>query len=149
VRAVVQRVTRARVTVGSDVTGAIDGGLLVLVGVGEHDDESHAATLASKVLGLRIFDDGEGKMNLDVGAAGGKVLAVSQFTLFGDVRKGKRPSFGAAMEPERASALFDRFCAACRATGTTVEVGRFRAHMKVELVNDGPVTILVDTEKTF
>jgi D-tyrosyl-tRNA(Tyr) deacylase len=148
-RAVVQRVSRAEVRVGEEVVGGIAGGLVVLVGVAKDDADEDASALAKKIVGLRIFEDEGGKMNRDVLEAGGGVLAVSQFTLLGDVRKGKRPSFGDAMEPERASALFDAFCAACRALGAPVETGRFRAHMEVELVNDGPVTILVDTARVF
>jgi len=145
----VQRVTRASVTVESEVVGKIDGGLLVLVGVADRDAEADAEALADKIVGLRIFEDEDGKMNRDVSEAGGRVLAVSQFTLLGDVRKGRRPSFGRAMAPEAAAALFDAFVRGCRARGVVVETGRFRAHMAVELVNDGPVTLLVDTEKAF
>jgi len=148
-RAVVQRVTRASVTVGEEVVGRIGAGLCVLVGVGRSDDEEDAAALAEKVVGLRIFEDEGGKMNRSLLETGGRLLAVSQFTLFGDVRKGKRPSFVEAMEPARANALFERFCAHCRALGAVVETGRFRAEMQVELVNDGPVTILLDTKKLF
>lgn len=148
-RAVVQRVKRAAVTVEGEVIGRIDGGLCVLVGVGNGDDEGDATSLAEKVVGLRIFEDEAGKMNRALLESGGRVLAVSQFTLFGDVRKGKRPSFVEAMEPARANELFERFCAGCRALGAEVETGRFRADMQVELVNDGPVTILIDTKKVF
>ena len=148
-RAVVQRVTRASVRVGSETVGAIQLGLLVLVGVGEGDTEADASTLADKVVGLRIFEDPEGKMNLDVKTVNGALLAVSQFTLLGDVRKGRRPSFTAAMPPDPARTLFERFVAACRERAVPVETGRFRAEMAVELVNDGPVTILLDTERRF
>jgi D-tyrosyl-tRNA(Tyr) deacylase len=148
-RAVVQRVLRAGVNVDGDTVGKIGAGLCVLVGVARDDTESDADGLAAKTVGLRIFEDDDGKMNRDVLEVGGAVLAVSQFTLLGDVRKGRRPSFGDAMEPERANALFERFCAACREQGARVETGRFRAHMLVELVNDGPVTILVDSKRTF
>lgn len=148
-RAVVQRVSAARVSVEGEETGRIDEGLCVLVGVGKDDAEADAVALASKVTTLRIFEDGAGKMNESVLERGGKILAVSQFTLLGDVRKGRRPSFDRAMEPERARALFELFCAECRALGSTVETGRFRAHMEIELTNDGPVTILVDTKRTF
>lgn len=148
-RAVVQRVGRAEVTVGGEGVGKIAGGLCVLVGVGRDDAEADAAQLAEKVVGLRIFEDPQGRMNLGVLEVGGTLLAVSQFTLFGDARKGKRPSFGGAMEPERAAELFEHFCARCRELGASVQTGRFRAHMRVELVNDGPVTILIDTKKTF
>ena len=135
-----QRVSRAEVRVAGEVVGRIDAGLCVLVGVGGDDTEADAASLASKVVGLRVFEDQGGKMNAELAAAGGALLAVSQVTLFGDVRKGKRPSFGSAMEPEGARRLFDRFCAACRELGARVETGQFRAHMEVDLVNDGPVT---------
>jgi D-tyrosyl-tRNA(Tyr) deacylase len=148
-RAVVQRALRAGVTVDGETVGQIDAGLCVLVGVARDDTESDAEGLAAKIVGLRIFEDDAGKMNRDVLEIGGAVLAVSQFTLLGDVRKGRRPSFGDAMEPERANALFERFCAACRELGARVETGRFRAHMLVELTNDGPVTILVDSKRTF
>jgi D-aminoacyl-tRNA deacylase len=148
-RAVVQRVTRASVRVGEETVGAIERGLLVLVGVAEGDTEADARALADKVVGLRIFEDADGRMNLDVSVVGGSILAVSQFTLLGDVRKGRRPSFTGAMAPDPARALFEHFVAACRAGGATVETGRFRAEMAVELVNDGPVTILVDTRGSF
>jgi len=148
-RAVVQRVGRASVTVDGERVGAIGSGLCVLVGVGNGDEESDAEALAEKVVGLRIFEDDAGRMNRGLLEHGGAVLAVSQFTLFGDVRKGKRPSFVEAMEPVRANELFERFCGACRRLGAHVETGRFRADMQVELVNDGPVTILLDTKKLF
>lgn len=148
-RAVVQRVTRAKVTVGGEEVGAIGQGLCVLVGVAGIDGEADAKALAEKVVGLRIFEDEQGKMNRSVQDVGGAVLAVSQFTLLGDVRKGKRPSFVEAMEPGRANELFESFVAACRGLGVQVATGRFRAEMLVELVNDGPVTILLDTHKAF
>ncbi len=141
-RAVVQRVTRASVSVAGEVVGAIGPGLCVLVGVGKDDAEADAGALADKVTGLRVFSDDAGKMNRSLLDVGGALLAVSQFTLYGDVRKGRRPSFGEAMEPEAANRLFERFVAACRA-----RTGRFRTHMLVELASDGPVTILIDTEK--
>jgi D-aminoacyl-tRNA deacylase len=146
---VVQRVTRAEVRVAGEGVGRIGPGLCVLLGVGEGDTEADAASLASKVVGLRVFEDVDGKMNGDVRAAGGAILAVSQFTLFGDVRRGKRPSFTSAMDPEGARRLFEHFCESCRHAGVPVEQGRFRAHMEVEIVNDGPVTILIDTRKLF
>jgi D-tyrosyl-tRNA(Tyr) deacylase len=121
----------------------------VLVGVARDDGEADAVALAGKVVPLRIFEDGEGKMNRDVLEAGGSVLAVSQFTLLGDARKGRRPSFTDAMEPDHANALFERFVAECRSRGATVETGRFRTHMRVSLENDGPVTLLLDTRKVF
>lgn len=148
-RAVVQRVTRASVRVGDETVGAIERGLLALVGVAEGDTEADARTLADKVVGLRIFEDAEGKMNLDVTAVNGALLAVSQFTLLGDVRKGRRPSFTGAMAPDPARALFERFVALCAEHGVRVETGRFRAEMAVELVNDGPVTILLDSKGSF
>jgi D-aminoacyl-tRNA deacylase len=148
-RAVVQRVTRASVTVGEDVVGAIEGGLLVLVGVAVDDDERDADALAQKIAGLRVFDDANGAMNLDLAAAGGAVLVVSQFTLLGDVRKGRRPSFIAAARGERAERLYERVATKLRETGLHAETGVFGAEMAVELVNDGPVTILLDTKRAF
>jgi D-aminoacyl-tRNA deacylase len=148
-RAVVQRVTRASVTVEGQVVGGIAAGLCVLVGVGREDTDRDASALAEKVARLRIFEDSEGKMNRSVLDHGGAILAISQFTLFGDARRGNRPSFTSAMQPQRAQELFDGFCDACRSTGVRVETGTFRAHMNVELVNDGPVTVLLDTERCF
>lgn len=148
-RAVVQRVSRARVSVSGEVVGEIGAGSCVLVGVARGDDEEAARTLADKVIGLRIFEDEAGKMNLSLEDVGGELLAISQFTLMGDVRKGRRPSFGGAMEPEGAQRLFELFCDACRARGIRVATGRFRAEMSVELVNEGPVTLLLDTERAF
>jgi D-aminoacyl-tRNA deacylase len=149
VRAVVQRVTRARVTVGEEVAGEIAAGLVVLLAVGRADDEKAADYLADKVAGLRIFDDDAGKMNLAVADIGGAVLCVSQFTLFGNVRRGKRPSFDEAAAPADAERLYEYFVGQLRARGLRLETGRFRAMMQVELVNDGPVTILLDSEKIF
>ncbi|HEV8524258.1 MAG TPA: D-aminoacyl-tRNA deacylase [Terriglobales bacterium] len=148
-RAVVQRVSRCRVTVAGEVVGEIGRGLLVLLGVGQNDTEAAADYLAEKVAGLRIFEDSAGKMNLAVGEAGGAVLVVSQFTLYGDVRRGKRPSFDAAAKPEQARRLYEYFVERVRAAGLRCETGRFQEMMDVELVNDGPVTILLDSEKTF
>ena len=148
-RAVVQRVTRASVTVEGELVGSIEGGLCVLVGVGREDTAEDAVGLADKVVRLRIFEDPGGKMNLSVLDQGGAVLAISQFTLLGDARRGNRPSFSSAMDPGRAQELFDRFCDACRTAGVRVETGRFRAHMQVELVNSGPVTLLLDTQRLF
>ncbi len=148
-RAVVQRVQRARVTVSGETAGEIGQGLLVLVGVGQDDTEAAADYLADKVAGLRIFEDEAGRMNLAVGEIGGAVLVVSQFTLFGDVRRGKRPSFDAAARPELARQLYEYFVGKLRASGLRCETGRFQEMMQVELVNDGPVTILVDSEKSF
>jgi D-tyrosyl-tRNA(Tyr) deacylase len=148
-RAVIQRVSRAKVTVAGEVTGEIEMGLLVLLGVGQQDAESGADYLADKTAGLRIFEDDAGKMNRSVVDVGGAVLVVSQFTLYGDVRKGKRPSFDDAARPEKARALYERFVERMRAAGLRCETGRFQEMMQVELVNDGPVTILVDSEKKF
>jgi D-aminoacyl-tRNA deacylase len=148
-RAVVQRVARAKVSVNGEVTGEIAGGLCVFVGVGRDDTDGDADALADKVVGLRIFEDDEGKMNRSLPEVRGGLLAVSQFTLLGDARKGRRPSFGGAMEPDGARALFDRFCSRSKELGVSVETGRFRADMLVELANDGPVTLLLDTKKLF
>lgn len=148
-RAVVQRVSRARVTVGDHVVGEIGQGLLVLLAVSRPDTEADADYLADKVAGLRIFEDCHGKMNQSVRDVGGSVLAVSQFTLYGDVRHGRRPSFEAAAPPEKAQALYEYFVERIRATGLLFETGRFQAMMQVELVNDGPVTILLDSSKAF
>jgi D-aminoacyl-tRNA deacylase len=148
-RAVVQRVLEASVSVEGEVVGAIERGLCVLVGVHESDTERDAEQLAEKVTGLRIFTDSEDKMNLSVAETGGAVLAVSQFTLLGDSRKGRRPSFASAMQPERANELFESFCQRVSALGVPLERGRFRAHMRVQLCNDGPVTILLDTQRVF
>jgi D-aminoacyl-tRNA deacylase len=152
-RAVVQRVSRAAVRVDSKIVGEIGAGLLVLVGIGGTDTPESAADMAEKIATLRIFPDGAGKMNravTEMGTeAGGAVLAVSQFTLFGDVRKGRRPSFITAAPPEVAGPLYDKFLECLRGFGLQVESGVFRATMEVELVNDGPVTILVDTDRLF
>jgi len=148
-RAVVQRVSRARVTVDARSIGQIERGLLVLLGVGAEDGEEDAEYLAQKIAALRVFEDSEGKMNRDVSEAGGAVLAVSQFTLFGDARRGKRPSFDAAARPERARGLYEYFVERVRALGLRCETGQFQVDMKVELVNDGPVTILLDSKKIF
>jgi D-aminoacyl-tRNA deacylase len=146
-RAVVQRVTSAQVTVEGELTGRIEAGLCVLVGVGQEDAETDAATLADKVVRLRIFEDEAGKMNLSLLDVGGALLAVSQFTLYADTSRGRRPSFVSAMEPERAEQLFECFCTAAKSLGVAVATGRFRTHMSVSLVNDGPVTLLLDTDK--
>jgi D-aminoacyl-tRNA deacylase len=148
-RAVIQRVSRARVTVENEVTGKIDRGLLVLLGVSREDKEEDADYLAEKVSGLRIFEDEKGKMNLDVASIHGAVLVVSQFTLYGDVRRGKRPSFDTAAPPEQAHRLYEYFVERIRAAGLICETGRFQQMMQVELVNDGPVTILLDSSKVF
>ncbi len=148
-RAVIQRVSRASVKVDGELTGEIARGLLVLLGVAPEDGVADADYLAEKVSGLRIFEDEAGKMNLSVGEVGGAVLAVSQFTLFGDVRRGKRPSFDAAARPEQARALYEHFVERIRALGLRCETGRFQEMMEVELVNSGPVTILLDSKKMF
>src|SRR6476660_5272586 len=148
-RAVVQRVSRCRVTVANNVVGEIGAGLLVLLGVGNTDAEPAADYLAEKTLGLRIFEDAEGKMNLSVQDSGGAVLVVSQFTLYGDVRRGKRPSFDAAARPEEAKRLYEYFVGKVRAAGLRCEAGQFQAMMEVEMVNSGTVTIMLDSEKQF
>lgn len=148
-RAVLQRVSRAKVTVNGEVTGEIGTGLVVLLGVAQQDTETDADYLADKIAGLRVFEDDTGKMNVSVAESGGAVLAVSQFTLYGDVRRGKRPSFDAAARPERAHQLYEYFVGRIRATGLRCETGRFQEMMKVELVNEGPVTILLDSQKLF
>jgi D-tyrosyl-tRNA(Tyr) deacylase len=139
-------VTRARVLVDQEVVGQIDRGLLVLLGVAHADTPEQARWLAEKVAGLRIFNDAEGKMNLALADVGGAALVVSQFTLYGDCRKGRRPSFLDAALPEKAVPLYEAFMAALRAEGVRVEAGRFGAMMQVELVNDGPVTLIVDSK---
>lgn len=148
-RAVVQRVSRAKVTVSGYVTGEIGHGLLVLLGVGGNDQEVDADYLAEKIVGLRIFEDEHGKMNRSVSEVGGAVLVVSQFTLYGDVRKGRRPSFDDAARPEKARELYEYFVGRVRTGGLTCETGRFQEMMEVELVNEGPVTILVDSQRSF
>lgn len=149
-RAVVQRVSRAKVTVGDRVTGAIDRGLLVLLGAGAGDGPTDLAYIVDKTVNLRIFPDEAGKMNRSVLDVGGGVLVVSQFTLYGDARQGRRPAFTGALEPTAARALYEQSLVAIRAAGVTrVEAGEFAADMKVELVNDGPVTILLDSRKLF
>jgi D-tyrosyl-tRNA(Tyr) deacylase len=145
VRALVQRVARARVTVAGAESGRIERGLLVLLGATHGDGEEQAAWLAGRIAGLRVFGDAEGRMNLDVREAGGAALVVPQFTLYGDARRGRRPDFVAAARPEQAEPLFERFCAALAAERVRVERGVFRAHMEVELLNDGPVTLMIET----
>jgi D-tyrosyl-tRNA(Tyr) deacylase len=149
VRAVVQRVRRARVSVEGRETGSIDHGLLVLLGCGEGDGDADLDYVVSKVAGMRIFSDVEGKMNLDVQEAGGRLLVVSQFTLYGDLRRGRRPGFSGALVPDQARAMVDRAVSRWRALGLGVETGEFGADMQVELTNDGPVTILVDSRRLF
>lgn len=148
-RAVVQRVSRASVRVDNSTTGAIETGLLVLLGVGRDDQASDADYLAEKIIGLRIFEDDEEKMNRSLVDMGGAILAVSQFTLYGDVKRGKRPSFDAAARPEPARELYEHFVDRVRAMGVRCETGVFQAMMEVELVNSGPVTILIDSKKQF
>jgi len=148
-RAVIQRVTAAHVVVAGDTVGAVGRGLLVLVGVARGDSAADAEYLAEKTAGLRIFEDHQGKMNLALGEVGGEVLAVSQFTLLGDCRKGRRPGFTDAAEPVQADTLYNAYVAALRARGLNVATGLFRAEMQVHLVNDGPVTLLLDSRKAF
>ena len=148
-RAVVQRVSRAQVAVNGEISGQIGQGLLVLLGVGRDDTEADAIYLAEKIAGLRVFEDDQEKMNLSAKDVGGSVLAVSQFTLYGDVRRGKRPSFDAAAPPEKARQLYEFFVEQIRAAGLRCETGRFQEMMTVELVNEGPVTILLDSGKAF
>ena len=144
-RACVQRVSRARVTVAGEVCGQIDTGILVLLGVAQDDTENDARQLADKIAGLRVFEDAQQKMNLALADVGGAMLVVSQFTLLGDCRKGRRPSFTEAAEPELAERLYGVFAEEVRRRGIEVATGRFRQHMEVELVNDGPVTLLLES----
>src|SRR5882672_1959114 len=148
-RAVVQRVSRARVTVNGEVTGEIAAGLMILMGVGRDDTSAVALSMAEKIANLRLFEADQGKMNRSLLEVNGRALVVSQFTLYGDARGQRRPSFIAAAPPEQAKALYDEFCAALRMLGVTVATGVFQAMMSVELVNEGPVTILLDSDKTF
>jgi D-tyrosyl-tRNA(Tyr) deacylase len=148
-RAVLQRVTRASVRVGGEVSGDIDAGLVVLLGVAHDDTEADIKYLVEKIASLRIFDDAGGRMNLSVRDAGGALLVVSQFTLYGDVRRGRRPSWSEAAPPEVAEPLYEAFVAEARRSVGRVETGSFRAMMQLELVNDGPVTILLDSRKLF
>ncbi len=148
-RAVIQRVSRARVTVNGWTAGEIGIGLLVLLGVGQADTEADATYLAEKIAGLRIFEDQDGKMSRSVIDVGGSVLTVSQFTLYGDVRRGKRPSFDAAAPADPAKRLYEFFVERIRSAGLRCETGRFQEMMQVELVNEGPVTILLDSQKAF
>jgi D-aminoacyl-tRNA deacylase len=148
-KAVLQRVSRAKVTVGDEIVGQISAGLVVLLGVEQDDTDADAQQLADKTIQLRVFDDADGKMNLSLVDVGGGVLVVSQFTLLGDCRKGRRPSFIQAAPPELAERLYDTFIAAVGVKGIPVASGQFRAMMAVELVNDGPVTLLLDSRKRF
>ncbi|MGE5596081.1 MAG: D-aminoacyl-tRNA deacylase [Hyphomicrobiales bacterium] len=145
-RAVVQRVARARVTVEGRTVGEVGQGLLVLLGVGEEDTRAVAETMARKIAALRVFEDEAGKMNRSLADVGGAVLCVSQFTLYGDVRRGNRPSFTRAAAPELARELYEHFCGAVRAAGIRCEQGEFGAHMAVELLNDGPLTLMIDSK---
>jgi len=148
-RAVVERVSRAKVTVEGQVTGEIGAGLMILLGVGKEDTSAVASGMAEKLANLRIFEDAAGKMNLSLLDVKGSARVVSQFTLYGDARGQRRPSFITAAPPEQAKALYEEFCEALRKLGVTVGTGIFQAMMSVELVNEGPVTILVDSDKTF
>ena len=148
-RAVVQRVTEASVTVENETVGAVGPGLMVLIGVSKEDTDKDLKYIVEKVMNLRVFDDENGVMNRSVLDVGGSILAVSQFTLYGDARGGRRPSYIRAAAPEPANTFYERAVAAWRAQGIHVETGRFRTEMKVSLVNDGPVTILLDSEKVF
>jgi len=148
-RAVVQRVRRARVEVNGRQVGAIETGLVVLLGISRDDSERDAEYLLEKILGLRVFPDEAGKMNRNVFEVGGGLLVISQFTLYGDCRRGRRPSFDQAAPPEQAERLYEYFIAQARARGAKVETGIFQAYMLVELINDGPVTILLDSTKLF
>src|SRR6195256_2184993 len=148
-RVLIQRVTRASVEVEGSIVGEIGSGMLVLLGIEQSDSAADVDYLVNKVIHLRIFDDKQGKMNLSLRETGGSLLVVSQFTLYGDCRKGRRPSFTQAMAPGPAEALYERFVALCKAMGARVETGRLRAMMDVELVNEGPVTLLLDSKRTF
>ena len=148
-RAVLQRVSRARVTVESGVAGEIAAGLMILLGVGRNDTSAVAVNMAEKIVNLRIFEDDQGKMNRSLLETGGRALVVSQFTLYGDARGQRRPSFIAAAPPEQAKKLYEEFSEALRRLGVTVATGVFQAMMSVELVNEGPVTVLLDSDKTF
>ncbi len=148
-RAVVQRVASANVKVEGKIVGQIERGFLVLLGVGTDDVDADAVMLAEKIAGLRVFEDDAGKMNLALNDVGGEMLVVSQFTLFGDCRKGRRPSFVEAARPEKAELLYETFVAEVRGQGLHVETGRFQTHMDVSLINDGPVTLLLDSRKAF
>ncbi|MCK5796105.1 MAG: D-tyrosyl-tRNA(Tyr) deacylase [Deltaproteobacteria bacterium] len=148
-RAVVQRVSRARVTVGEEEVGAIGTGLVVLLGAGEGDSDRDVDYLARKIVGLRVFEDAAGQMNESLQEVGGALLVVSQFTLYGDCRKGRRPSFVKALEPGEAERLVDRFVLRCREEGAEVATGRFRTTMNVDLCNAGPVTLMLDSQKAF
>ncbi|HHW74031.1 MAG TPA: D-tyrosyl-tRNA(Tyr) deacylase [Firmicutes bacterium] len=148
-RAVVQRVERASVAVGAEIIGKIGPGLVVYLGVGRDDSAADCSYLAKKIAGLRIFEDESGRMNLSVRENGGSILCISQFTLYGDCRRGRRPSFTAAALPEKAAELYEEFCTRLSEEGLAIARGRFGAMMQIEQVNDGPVTILLDSGKNF
>ena len=148
-RAVVQRVTKGRVRVEGETVGEIGPGFVVLLGIGREDTRADAQYLAEKIVNLRVFEDEEGKMNLSLLDVGGEILAISQFTLYGDCRKGRRPSFTAAAPPEEARALYEGFVQEVAGYGLRVATGQFQAHMLVEIHNDGPVTLLLDSKKEF
>lgn len=148
-RAVIQRVSRASVTVNSEITGAIEAGLLVFLGVHGEDGEKEIKWLSEKIINLRIFEDEQGKMNRSLLDTGGAILIVSQFTLYGDCRKGRRPGYSAAASPDHAKTLYQKFIQSIKQMGIRTASGTFQAHMDVALVNDGPVTLLLDSSKTF
>ena len=148
-RAVVQRVKRAEDRVGEEVVGRIGFGVVVLLGVGKNDTEASAEALAEKITTLRVFEDDQGKMNKSLMDTGGQALCVSQFTLYGDCRKGRRPSYDQAGAPDQAVVLYESFVSSLRKRGIPTETGRFRAMMEVELINDGPVTLLIDSDRLF
>ena len=148
-RAVVQRVTRSSVTVDENTVGEIGSGLMVLLGVEHEDDNNDVKYLVDKIINLRIFEDEDGKMNNSLIDMGGDLLAVSQFTLMGDCRKGRRPSFSDAAKPDMANSLYEDFVSLARERGVNVETGQFQAHMMVDILNDGPVTMLIDSKKIF
>lgn len=148
-RAVIQRVTQAQVFVGTELVGEIGPGFLILLGVGEGDTQADAAYLAEKTVNLRVFEDSEGKMNRSLLEVSGEALVVSQFTLYGDCRKGRRPSFSQAADPQLGERLYQAYCDLIEGYGINVQQGRFRAYMQVKLVNDGPVTLLLDSRRGF
>jgi len=148
-RAVVQRVSSASVTVDEQIVGQIEKGFVVLLGIKGSDTEADVNFLANKIIGLRVFEDADEKMNCSIVDVGGSLLVISQFTLFGDCRKGRRPSFNEAARPEKAKPLYESFVSELRAQGVPTETGTFQAHMDVALVNDGPVTLLLDSQKLF
>ena len=148
-RAVVQRVTRASVEVDEKIVGKIDNGFLVLLGVGQDDDETDLKYIVDKIVGLRVFEDENEKMNLSIQDVNGSLLVISQFTLYGDCRKGRRPSFDTAKNPKEAKQLYEKACECFKSLGINTQTGIFAADMKVDLLNDGPVTLLLDSKKTF